>query len=196
MMSDDASTYLQGEAETLRDAIEEFERDGYLGQFAAREGGVVRCFSCRHDFAPVATTVDTIRRLEGASDPDDMLAVVPLTCPHCATRGTLVLAYGPEAALEDSEVLAALPQPSQPPTPDTGSPIPDSTAPGSGIRPATPRPKERHMTLDPSEKRDAGDAVGDVLSGFNAEEIVDDPDELDDDPKPAPAATPDSPNPI
>jgi len=52
------------------------------------------------------------------------------------------------------------------------------------------------MTLDPSEKRDAGDAVGDVLSGFNAEEIVDDPDELDDDPKPAPAATPDSPNPI
>ena len=42
--------------------------------------------------------------------PDDMLAVVPLTCPECATRGTLVLAYGPEAAVEDSEVLAALPE--------------------------------------------------------------------------------------
>jgi hypothetical protein len=52
------------------------------------------------------------------------------------------------------------------------------------------------MTPESSEKPDPGEVVRDVLSGFNADGIVDDPDNLDDDPKPAPAATPDSPNPI
>jgi hypothetical protein len=41
-------------------------------------------------------------------------------------------------------------------------------------------------------------AVSDVLSGFNAEQIVDDPDHLDPDDEhdEGLAATPDSPNPI
>ena len=91
---------------------------GYTGQFGARSGGVIRCFSCQHEFSPVDATVETFRRLEGASDPDDMLAVLPVTCPECATRGTLVLSYGPEASIEDSEVLQALPDPEHPPTPD------------------------------------------------------------------------------
>jgi hypothetical protein len=116
----DPSAYEQGEAETLSKVIDELEAEGYLGQFGARDGGVVRCFSCRHDFDPKDATVETVRRLEGASDPDDMIAVLPLTCPKCATKGTLVLAYGPEASLEDSEVLAALPEPDHPPTSGTG----------------------------------------------------------------------------
>ena len=86
MNPDDASTYQQGEAQTLRDLIERFEHDGYRGQFGAREGGVVRCFSCRRDFAATDMAVRTIRRTEGSSDPDDMLAVLPLTCPLCDTR--------------------------------------------------------------------------------------------------------------
>jgi hypothetical protein len=77
----------------------------------------VRCFSCDTEFAPADAAVETLRRLEGASDPDDMLAVLPVTCPSCSVRGTLVLAYGPEASLEDSEVLAALPDPENPPDP-------------------------------------------------------------------------------
>ena len=106
------------ETQTLRAVIRELEHDGYTGQFAARAGGQVRCFSCDREFAPERTTVETLRRLEGASDPDDMLAVLPVTCPNCSTRGTLVLAYGPEASMEDSEVLAALPTPEHPPEPD------------------------------------------------------------------------------
>ncbi len=116
----DPSEYEQGEAETLRRVIAELEAEGYRGQFGAREGGVVRCFSCRHEFAPKDATVETVRRLEGASDPDDMIAVLPLSCPQCATQGTLVLAYGPEASLEDSEVLAALPEPDHAPTDGAG----------------------------------------------------------------------------
>ena len=72
----DPTTYEQGEAETLRRVLAELEAEGYRGQFGAREGGVVRCFTCRHEFAPEAASVETLRRLEGASDPDDMIAVL------------------------------------------------------------------------------------------------------------------------
>jgi hypothetical protein len=112
------STYQQGEAQTLRGVIGEFEQAGYTGHFGARERGVIRCFACQHEFSPKDASIETVRRLEGASDPDDMLAVVPVTCSECGTRGTLVLSYGPEASLEDSEVLAALPDADHPPTPD------------------------------------------------------------------------------
>ena len=57
------------------------------------------------------SVVQVDQRLPG----DDMLAVLPVHCPECATNGTLVLAYGPEAAEEDSEVLAALPDVDPPP---------------------------------------------------------------------------------
>ncbi len=109
------SEYVQGEAETLTDVLRELEGQGFTSQFAAQPGGRLRCIECGHEFVPEHATVDTVRRLEGASDPDDMLAVLPVTCPKCGARGTLVLAYGPEAPLEDSEVLVALPDVEHPP---------------------------------------------------------------------------------
>jgi hypothetical protein len=105
------SRYRQGEAQTLQGALASLELRGYAGQFGARAGGIIRCFSCRQAFTPEEAETERIRRLEGASDPADMLAVLPLLCPRCGTGGTLVLGYGPEAAIEDSEVLAALPDP-------------------------------------------------------------------------------------
>jgi hypothetical protein len=99
----------------LRGIVSQLESEGYEGQFGAREGGRIRCFACRSDMAPDEASVEQIRRMEGASDPADMVAVLPVTCPRCGTRGTLVLGYGPEASLEDSEVLAALPDAAGPP---------------------------------------------------------------------------------
>ena len=52
----------------------------------------------------------------------------------------------------------------------------------------TPDPEPRPVD------RDAG--VHDALSALNAEEVLDDPDDLEDRPEQPPAATPDSPNPI
>jgi hypothetical protein len=49
-----------------------------------------------------------LRRLEGASDPDDMLAVVAVECRNCGLRGSLVLNYGPTATEEDEAVLLGL----------------------------------------------------------------------------------------
>jgi hypothetical protein len=47
--------------------------------------------------------------MEGASDPDDMLAVMGVTCPTCGDKAALVVAYGPNAGAADADVLVALP---------------------------------------------------------------------------------------
>ena len=54
-------------------------------------------------------------RLEGASDPADMLHVSALRCPVCATGGLLVVNYGPGSSEAAVSVLRALPAAEQPP---------------------------------------------------------------------------------
>ena len=98
----------EGEDETILDVLGELESLGFTGQFKPCEGGQVECLTC-HRLSPADHTVFRhLRRLEGASDPDDMLAVVGLACPHCRAQGTAVLGYGPEAAPLDTEVLEHL----------------------------------------------------------------------------------------
>ena len=48
-------------------------------------------------------------RLEGASDPADMLHVSALRCPVCGTGGAFVSPYGVNAGEADAAVLLALP---------------------------------------------------------------------------------------
>ena len=48
------------------------------------------------------------RRLEGASDPDDLALVVATNCPICGAPATLVLSYGPHASDQDSDIVLAL----------------------------------------------------------------------------------------
>jgi hypothetical protein len=49
-----------------------------------------------------------LRRIEGASDPADMIAIAAVKCPNCGTKGTAVLGFGPEADEDDAEVLRRL----------------------------------------------------------------------------------------
>ena len=98
----------EGEDETILDVLGELESQGFTGQFMPRDGGQVECLTC-HRLSPADETVfRQLRRLEGASDPSDMLAVVGLACPHCSAHGTAVLGYGPEADALDTEVLELL----------------------------------------------------------------------------------------
>jgi len=98
----------EGEDETILDVLGELESLGFTGQFMPRESGQVECLTC-HRLSPADETVFRhLRRLEGASDPADMLAVVGLACPHCSAQGTAVLGYGPEATALDTEVLEQL----------------------------------------------------------------------------------------
>ncbi len=93
---------------TLTELVEAFELEGYRGQMAARPGGYVLCTSCHQETHASEMQVDGLERMEGASDPADMLAVVALVCPVCRGHGTLVVGYGPDASLDDSEVLTEL----------------------------------------------------------------------------------------
>lgn len=101
------------DAVTLTTVLRQMGDRGFTGQFAAREG-MVMCFTCRTASAPSAVDVHGLRRLEGASDPADMLAVFAVRCPHCEARGTLVANFGPEATEDDARVIRDLPAPPDP----------------------------------------------------------------------------------
>ena len=93
---------------TLTDVLEGYADAGFTASFAAQEGGVVRCDTCGSELDPGGIRMRSLRRLEGASDPDDMLAVVALECDVCGAAGTMVLGYGPASSDIDSDVLKAL----------------------------------------------------------------------------------------
>ena len=102
------------DASTILDVITAYEREGFGAQILVRDGAQFECAVCRARFDAGSAEVVVLRRLEGASDPDDMLAVAALVCPHCRARGTVVLGYGPTASDEDAAVLAALDPPRGP----------------------------------------------------------------------------------
>jgi hypothetical protein len=108
---------------TLYEVVSRFEQDGWTGQFQARDDGIVRCLTCREEFPASIEHADEVARVEGVSDPDDMVAVVPLRCPHCGTKGTFVAHYGPGASAEESDVLLAFERhtPASPPPAAPGS---------------------------------------------------------------------------
>lgn len=68
----------------------------------------IRCGVCHADSDPADLELDALKRVEGASDPADMAAVLALTCKACGAKGTAVVRYGPEAGPEDDEVVRAL----------------------------------------------------------------------------------------
>jgi hypothetical protein len=93
---------------TLGEIMATLEAAGFSAQMAARSGGMILCFTCRRESPAADFTLLAQRRTEGASDPDDMLAVVGLACPNCQAQGTAVLGYGPEADPDDAEVVVRL----------------------------------------------------------------------------------------
>lgn len=93
---------------TVEEIVSMLEERGYTGQFAAREPGRLLCFTCHRESDPDEVDLRALCRTEGASDPDDMLAVVAIVCPRCGAKGTAALNYGPEATAEGGEVLRRL----------------------------------------------------------------------------------------
>ena len=93
---------------SLTSIVSQFEDEGFTGQFAVREGATLFCLKCRMAHPASEMQMSALRRTEGASDPADMAAVVALQCAHCGNKGTVVLNYGPEASIDESDVLLAL----------------------------------------------------------------------------------------
>lgn len=93
---------------TLTEVIDRYRDAGFTADFSAEEGCSLRCGACGSVVDAGRVSAHSIRRLEGASDPSDMLALVAVTCPVCAAQGTAVLGYGPMASAVDADVLTAL----------------------------------------------------------------------------------------
>jgi hypothetical protein len=101
-----------GDGITLTSLLDALGRDGYHGQFEVLDHGEVRCLTCGRTGSARELRVDGLRRLEGASDPADMMTVRAVVCPWCSARGALVLGYGPAAADAEADVAGSLREPS------------------------------------------------------------------------------------
>jgi hypothetical protein len=93
---------------TVVDVLAELAERGYAATFWVTEDGQIRCGECRHTAEPASMQLTGLRRLEGASDPDDEVAVLALVCGHCGARGTSVVKYGPGSSEGELRVLAAV----------------------------------------------------------------------------------------
>jgi len=104
MTSDDTDA---SDASTLMETLALAARDGFGEQLVVTEHGL-RCTHC-DTTTPFATVdVSGCRRLEGASDPADMLLVVWGTCAGCGRGGAATIGYGPNANEHDATALNAL----------------------------------------------------------------------------------------
>jgi hypothetical protein len=93
---------------TLTEIVNSLESDGYVHQFTPAAGSTVECSGCLQQIDAASLAVASIRRLEGASDPDDMMSVIAARCPSCGALGTLILGYGVNASVDDGEISRAL----------------------------------------------------------------------------------------
>lgn len=93
---------------SLLSLLAEFRDEGFTKDFHSRPGGIVECGECHAQLRADAVELHRLERLEGDSDPSEMLAVCAVVCPSCGSRGTLVLTFGPESTREDDEVLELL----------------------------------------------------------------------------------------
>jgi len=100
-----------GDNTTMSSVLEEFARLGFRGSWhISSDPGELQlvCEACGRASSPSVVPMDRLRRLEGASDPSDMAALAGLTCPHCGTKGVLIVMFGPESSAAEADVLRAL----------------------------------------------------------------------------------------
>ena len=92
--------------ETMVEAINRLEADGFTGSFHAADEALV----CPggHAHPPEEILVHEIVRFEGDSDPGDESAVFALECPECGARGTWSVAYGPSMSPDEAAVAPKL----------------------------------------------------------------------------------------
>ena len=93
---------------TVATVLADYAAAGFDSSFTVLPGSRLECLGCRQTSPAAMVTMASLRRLEGESDPDDMVAIAAVTCPACGDRGTLVLGFGPAASAEDSDALRDL----------------------------------------------------------------------------------------
>ncbi|MDP1819697.1 MAG: hypothetical protein Q8K58_07345 [Acidimicrobiales bacterium] len=82
---------------------------GFTEDVLVSDEGELCCRVCGHCTGAPEMDLMELRRLEGASDPADMAAVLGLRCAECGALGTAIVRFGPEGSEADDIVLAHLP---------------------------------------------------------------------------------------
>jgi hypothetical protein len=108
---------------TVTELVAAGREQGFGDEFVLAAQGI-RCRVCGEVRPAGDYAFESLRRLEGASDPDDAQAVLAVHCPVCDAAGTLVVNYGPAASEEEADALAAMQDARD------RSGIPTGTAPG------------------------------------------------------------------
>jgi len=93
---------------TMTEVLTAYSEGGFTESFTVTEDAQLECHVCDARSPGSEVSMSSLRRLEGESDPDDMVAVVAVTCPACGAQGTLVLGFGPMSTAEDAQVLRDL----------------------------------------------------------------------------------------
>jgi hypothetical protein len=107
--------------DTTSGVLGSLEEEGIRASFVPGDApGTLRCTVCDCESRAGTFEVVAERRMEGASDPDDMVMVVGARCPVCHISGAVVLGYGAEASEKDADIVAALAPPPQRGTPGGG----------------------------------------------------------------------------
>jgi hypothetical protein len=95
-------------ASSIAAIVDGLEADGYRQDFRIAPTTGLVCGACGYEATPSEVRLDGLHRVEGASDPADMAAVLAVRCPACGAAGTCVVRYGPEAEPEHAELLLGI----------------------------------------------------------------------------------------
>ena len=93
---------------TLVDVLATWNENGFGGQLIGLDGARIECVECGSVTEAAEFDVVEWRRLEGASDPDDMVKAIAAHCPKCGAGGNLVLGYGVNASDIDAQISAVI----------------------------------------------------------------------------------------
>ncbi len=104
----DANESMTAADAPLVEVLDRFHQAGWSANHLAVPNGGVRCGNCNATIAAGLIKIDATHRLEGASDPQDMMYVFGFSCPACGTRGVIVAGFGPAASEHDQQLIAAL----------------------------------------------------------------------------------------
>ena len=105
---DEEQNGAEGHDATITEVLDAYARGGFASSFVVTQESSLECVACGVVSFPANVSMSSLRRLEGPSDPDDMVAVVAVTCPTCRAQASVVLGFGPMASLQDAEVLKNL----------------------------------------------------------------------------------------
>lgn len=111
---DDAASepWSPSDHETVSAVLADWKENGIGASFRpGGESATLLCTVCESERPADQFEVVTQRRMEGASDPDDMVLLVAARCPVCHVSGAVVLGFGSEASDTDSDIVLALSDP-------------------------------------------------------------------------------------